>query len=894
MAWLPAERLSAPNLLEVLLERAAHTPDRPLFTFLRDGTGEDGNLTCSQLADRALSLGGWLTHQGLSPGDRVILTYPAGLQFVVAVFACFAAGLVAVPAPPPEPGRMERSLPRLRAIVGDCQAAAILTTSELVPLLGQLGRVLTHVDLPAGERNFHRLKPEDLAYLQYTSGSTSSPKGVMISHANVLANSRYIQVSCGYTESSRALVWVPGYHDDGLVQGRLQPVFSGFHCYLMPPQVIASRPLLWLQTISERKITHAGGPNFTYDRCLSQAQAADLKCLSLESWEVAYNAAERIQPETLRRFFEAFKGYGFKWQSYTPAYGLAESTLMVTIARGGPRMESLQPSSDFVGCGRTFLDTTVVVVDPEACTARPDGEIGEIWISGSSVGGGYWNQPELTLATFQAHLSDGRGPFLRTGDLGFLRGGELYVTGRLKDLLIVGGVNHYPEDLEWTVQQCHPAIRRGFVAAFTQEIGGEQPVVVAQTRTTAELERVALEILRAVACQQGLALSRIVLIARDQLPKTSSGKIQRNRCRQMLLQGELDAIFEYVRPAWQPTLEVAPGQDTRIGLQDLVARLLGLESQHIPIDRPFAQLGLDSVARSQLGAWVEAWRGHRLPSDFLWLHDSVERAAEALEAGLYHQDTVLLRSGAGPALYVLPSIRGTFLWTRDMLEHWGNGPAVVGLRQVHTSHQEHTVEEVAAEYVRALSREVPTGRLRLAGYSYACRYAYEAARQLVGRGREVEFLGLVDGVPGRDEDVTPARLLGMLPALARWVLAEARRGSWPPMVKAARWLARWLLARLGWPRPFRFSEHWTLAERRAFEQARAFVARPCDLRIALFRRRGFILSALQQEGGGWQELTARPVRTIEVPGDHSSMIHHPNAVYLAREMLAELNREEIS
>ena len=494
----------AATLAHLLRWRAQHQPEQSAYTFLLDGETEEACLTYSELDRQARSIAAMLQKLD-ARGERVLLLYPPGIEYIAAFFGCFYAGAVAVPAYPP---RLNRSLGRLQTIIADAQASVVMTTemihSRIGPLFEETAGIkqldwLTTDNLAhelAGEWREPIVGRESLAFLQYTSGSTAAPRGVMVSHANLLHNQRLIQQTFQQTEESIILGWLPLYHDMGLIGNVLQPLYVGAPCILMSPVAFLQKPSRWLQAISRYQATTSGAPNFAYDLCARKTTPEQRAELDLSSWTTAFNGAEPVRRETMERFAQTFADCGFRREAFHPCYGLAEATLLVSggatesIARAfkkdalehnvviGVDAESAEARS-LVACGRALPDQRVVIVNPDTLMpARPD-EVGEIWVSGASVTQGYWNRPEETEHTFGAYLVDtGEGPFLRTGDLGFIDAGELFITGRLKDLIIIRGRNHYPQDIEQTVGQSHPVLAGGMGAAFSVEVEGEERLVV--------------------------------------------------------------------------------------------------------------------------------------------------------------------------------------------------------------------------------------------------------------------------------------------------------------------------------------------------------------------------------------------------------------------------------
>ncbi|HEY4588890.1 MAG TPA: fatty acyl-AMP ligase, partial [Thermoanaerobaculia bacterium] len=480
--------LQVQTLVELLSRRAQAQPERRAYTFLLDGEREEVHLSYGELDRQARSIAARLQALGVA-GERALLLYPPGLQYAAAFFGCLYAGVTAVPVYPPRPNRPD---PRFLAILSDARARVVLTTSAILPnaerLLAGKAPVVwlatDGLDEGAEEQLEPAVSPEDIAFLQYTSGSTSAPKGVMVSHGNLIHNERLIQAAFGVGPDSVVVGWLPLYHDMGLIGNLLQPLWAGCSCVLMSPVDFLQKPLRWLAAVSRYGGTVSGGPNFAYDLCSRKIRPEDRAGLDLSRWEVAFNGAEPVRAETLERFAAAFAPCGFRRSAFFPCYGLAEATLFVTGAGREeppvvgrfrvPDLERNRAVADdagraLVSSGRATpppVGQEVAIVDPESRLPLADGEVGEIWVAGPSVAQGYWSRPEPTEATFRAFTVSGAGPFLRTGDLGFLSGGELFVTGRAKDLIIIRGRNHYPQDVELTVESSHAALRPGCCAAF--------------------------------------------------------------------------------------------------------------------------------------------------------------------------------------------------------------------------------------------------------------------------------------------------------------------------------------------------------------------------------------------------------------------------------------------
>lgn len=573
------------NLVDLLRYRGQHQSRDTAFTFLPKGETEEVSITYQELDKKAQAIAAIL--QGMnSHGERALLLYQPGLEFIAAFFGCLYAGVIAVPVYPP---RRNHHGNRLQAIVSDAQATIALTTtsvyeniekvlvedSELASL-----QIVTTDEIEIGNADDWQplsIDSENLAFLQYTSGSTGTPKGVMISHGNLMHNEQMIQLSFGHTLDTVVVGWLPVYHDMGLIGNILQPLYLGRPCIFMPPVAFLQKPIRWLKAISRYKATTSGGPNFAYDLCVNKIKPEQLESLDLSSWEVAFTGAEPVRPETLQRFARTFASCGFRYDAFYPCYGMAETTLIVSgglkteppIVRYVNESELLEnrivtieesrvDSQRIVSCGRSCLEQEIIIANPDLIKCV-DGEVGEIWVKGKSVAQGYWNKPELTQTSFHAYLSNtGEGTFLRTGDLGFLQDGELFVIGRMKDVIIIRGQNHYPQDIELTVQNSHPALRKDCGAAFSVEVKSEERLVIVQEIERSYLRKldekeVVGNILEAVTTHHGLQVYATVLIKTGSIPKTSSGKIQRYECKNAFIQGTLNVIEDWSENPWQKT-----------------------------------------------------------------------------------------------------------------------------------------------------------------------------------------------------------------------------------------------------------------------------------------------------------------------------------------------------
>ncbi|REK12472.1 MAG: aminotransferase class I/II-fold pyridoxal phosphate-dependent enzyme [Planctomycetota bacterium] len=700
---MPGSFFGPSNLVELVQHRASHQPRDRAFIYLLDGETDEVELTYRELDRQARAVAARLQEMNLA-GERALLLYPAGLDFIAAFFGCLYAGVVAVPAYPP---RRNRSLTRIQSIADDADARVALTTfavwERVQPVLDQTPD-LTKIEwlctdqLPEKIENQWQspdVHGDTLAFLQYTSGSTGVPKGVMLTHANLMHNSASIAYAFEHTRSGGGVFWLPSYHDMGLIGGILQPLYIGRPNVLMSPMAFLQKPLRWLKAISRYRATISGGPNFAYDLCVKKVTPEQRATLDLSSWNLAFNGAEPVRAETIDAFSRMFEPAGFRRTAFYPCYGMAEATLIVT---GGFKAalpvvrtfdsEALENNHvvdalsdedgarELVGSGGKLLDQSILIAHPEHMTTQPPDQVGEIWVSGPSVAQGYWKRPEETERTFKAYLKDtGEGPYLRTGDLGFIQDGELFVTGRLKDLIIIRGLNHYPQDIEATADRSHARVRQGNGAAFVAEVDGVDRLVLVQ-----EIERGPLEeldgvieaIRRAVSAEHELNLDGVALMKAGTIPKTSSGKIQRHACRQAFIDGSLPSVALWrswsAAPAAQPAAQspasdkaaaglargarrdpahASPARDANGKSTRTQAEMTTVEIvlEHVravakeravglSIDSSIVELGLDSLERMEIVAALEETYGGRFPEDVLPQIETVREVAAAVETYL--------------------------------------------------------------------------------------------------------------------------------------------------------------------------------------------------------------------------------------------------------------------
>ena len=560
------------SLVDVLQRRAQDQPGRLAYRFLADGETDELLISYEELDKRARSIGG-LLQNSVKAGDRALLLFPPGLDLIAAFFGCLYAKVIAIPAYPPHPARVEKNMPAIFRIMDDASPSVMLSTTSLFNEINSRDTVkkkfarihlleTNNKEINDWTNKWQRrqIEKNEIAFLQYTSGSTSTPRGVMISHGNLLDNLAFIERSFGQSAESHAVIWLPPYHDMGLIGGILQPLYSGYPSTLMSHMMFLQKPFRWLQAISRFRATTSGAPNFAYELCVKKIKPEQRELLDLTSWEVAFNGAEPIFHKTLEQFADYFAPSGFRRNASLPCYGLAESTLLVA---GGSKLKPVatlhlvnskleqnkvsicsEPGDDvrtLVGCGCDNPRQKIKIVNSETALPCLADEIGEIWLSGPSVANGYWNKPSDTHLTFHAHLANSNdGPYLRTGDLGFLHNGQLFITGRIKDLIIIEGKNYYPHDIERTVEDSHALLRSGSCAAFSiNSSSGERLIIIAEleAKLMDNADGIKKTIRMAVSIHHELKVEDVELTIPGSIPRTTSGKIKHHLCKLNYING---------------------------------------------------------------------------------------------------------------------------------------------------------------------------------------------------------------------------------------------------------------------------------------------------------------------------------------------------------------------
>jgi acyl-CoA synthetase (AMP-forming)/AMP-acid ligase II/thioesterase domain-containing protein/acyl carrier protein len=919
----PKVKISGETLVDVLRGRAIQEPDRLAFSFLPSGETEESRFTYAELDLRARAIGAWLSSAS-ALGDRVLLLSPSGPEFVSAVFGCLYRGAVAVPAYPLDPARIGSTLSRLRQILEDAKPVVALTAASSLAFVEDLVRI--HPDLGsvrwiAAEsipsdlaRDWERppIHADTLAILQYTSGSLAAPKGVMVNHRNVLENEKMIREVHDYSENNTFVGWIPLAHDWGLINNIFQPLYSGAPSVLMPPEAFLQKPVRWLQTISRYKNVTSGGPGFAYELCVSKIRSEEREGLNLENWICAGVGASPVHPATLDRFAAAFKDCGFRRQAFYCGYGLAEATLLVSDSEKSkePRILRVQktslerndvvidppedaPANFIVSCGKAPFAERIVIVDPQSCAACPPGRVGEIWVSGPNIAQGYWNNPKDTDHTFGASLKDsGDGQFLRTGDLGFLREGELFVTGRLKDLIIIRGRNLYPEDVELTVARCHKGLRPGCTVAFSvQGEFDERLVIVQEVRASHQSALVEIidTIRRAILREHEAVAHTVVLVQERSIPKTSSGKLRRPACRSAFLSGRLEVLKQSIlardRNEHGKGL-VAPRTPIEKKLGTIWSEVLNVEQ--IGIHDRFFDVGGDSLAAAQCMARIaEEFAVEQFTDEIFLYAPTLAEMAKAISdtaEWMGHGNEVLpiQSNGSGvPLIFIFP--RTEYL---SLVRHLGPDRDVLGIPYfgIERLPAPHTIEQITSECLARLRSHFPTGPYALAGWCASGIVAMEMARKLEENGEDVAFVALFDA---RDIFLPPMNQFRRL------------------LVRSCRFAQRIVFfgseARLLWQR----AATWNVGVREIARSLRQeLLDRRTDVLALTLRHyqpkpwsgRTLHLWPAQRPKGAfhdpefiWGHVSPAGFVFHEVPGDHFSMMREPNVSAIAEILGSELS-----
>ena len=912
------------TLVQLLQRRTAEQPERLAFRFLAAGETESDSLTNLGLDLRARAVGGEISSMS-RPGDRAILLYPSGLDFVTGFFGCLYAGLVAVPAYPLDPARLPRTISRLETIIEDAEPSIALTDQASLELIKRLtvdhpqfARVrwiaMESISDDGAEKwRCPDQEPDALAVIQYTSGSTTTPRGVMLSHRNIIENEEEFRNTFGYSHETTFVGWVPLAHDLGLFSHVVLPLYVGGLSVLMTPEAFIQNPLRWMKGVGRYPSVATHAPNFAYELSARRFTPAELASLDLSRLHTASLGGEPVRSETLDGFARTFGRCGFERNRFIASYGLAEATLLVSSARD-PRVihvnaEELArdraveeqrdgaPIRSLVSVGRPTPAQKIAIVDPQSGKECRPGQVGEIWVSGPNVGLGYWRKPEDTHQTFRAFISGTKeGPFLRTGDLGFLDNSELFVTGRLKDVIILHGRNHYPQDFEFTVERCDGALRPGCTAAFAIDTGTVEGLVVVQElrdRSQPGFDNVIRKIRRGLFEEHGLKAHAIVLVPSGSVPKTSSGKIQRQACRSAYLSGALKIVHLWVDQPRESHRRIPPRSPAEKKVAAIWSHALNIQSETIGLDDCFFDLGGDSLAAiSCLAQICAAFQIKDLsPEIFIYAPTLAQMARELAEfRSPSERATEIIpiqpRGDGVPLVMVAPGIE-----CRSIAKRLGPDHPVLGIRGADLRRRTSTLSltEIAAEYAQALLQFLPHGPYALCGWCSAGVVALEMARYLEQRGEKVAFIAIFDAREVYFPPMPWARRV-FVRAWRTWqrlcfLTRRVFRNGAQPFISAVRIRIQSVtdaVLRIRGSQPPNHAD--------AFIQSLStWCPEPWSGRVlhlwAMDRPRGRYRN-LKFE---WADFTPNSA-LFEVPGDHLSMLREPNATAVARIIVSEFDR----
>lgn len=683
-------------MLQELYRWIEKEPETHLFTFFDQVGNEEGRIHLKDLAQRADAICHRLVHEyNVQPGDRVILSYLPSLEFIHALMGCMFAGAIPVPVYPPSPHRFAHELDNLQKLAMGCNASLVLTdktynrvfkVSKLRTTITTIFRKAKHTNPPLtwivtnsiqtakGPVRRHLPSNNDVAFLQHTSGSTSRPKGVKITWQNLIHQLTFNRQELGLTPDSRSVLWVPQYHDLGLISGIMSGFYGNGWLGILSPLSFLKNPAVWFELLSREKATHTAAPNFAYALVVRKTTPAQRAGWDLSHLEVVMNAAEPVRPETTRAFLDAFAPCGLRSEAWCPAYGLAEHSVGVTV--GGKQVQlfskkSLEQSGTAIlapntseatveisGCGPAVEDIAVKIVDPETHRSLPEGKVGEIWVDSLSKADGYWGLEEQSREAFQARIQGEGGEFLRTGDMGFFHNGELFVSGRLKDMLIVGGRNLYPNDIEDSLRESHPKVRPGGIAAFSLATSTDEPDrlgVIVELKSKKASDDVVTEVLNAVRhcvlTHHQLHCAVILITPPGVVPKTTSGKIRRRACRDAVLAKDLKAFrieeqshtpepastdtssgfsMDDLEEAQEVEVEPQPlvdAESLEFMVHEKVAELMGLPSTEISVEIPLMEQGLSSLQAVALSEELQTLLGSTVSPALVFEQPTIQELA---------------------------------------------------------------------------------------------------------------------------------------------------------------------------------------------------------------------------------------------------------------------------
>lgn len=875
--------LRSQTIVSRLLRIAERNGDSLAFTEL-DAKGEPiSRLTYGELAEEVTRRSAGLIERGLT-GERVVVALHNGLEFVKTFFACLHSGAIPVVVEPP---RRQQSRQHLHSVVADCGPKLLIADTELKVGLEWCTPEQIAVD-PVQNHDFAR---DGIAYLQYTSGSTSNPKGVTVTHSNIVANNLLMQELKKQTDGITLVSWLPVHHDMGLVSKVLQTVHLAAHCVLMRPSAFLWKPSIWLRAISDYRAHTSGAPNFAFDLAVRRIPEEECAGLELSCWKTAFCAAEPVRMQTIESFCKRFSAHGFRRESFKPAYGLAEFTLCATLLKSPTATPSLTldrakleeglveeslDGANVVNCGVTDATTELVIRDPESDEELPPDRIGEITLSGPSRTPGYWK-----------HEPD--GSFLRTGDLGFVRDGELFVVGRKKDLIIIAGRNIHPEDVEATVEASHSSLNHGCAAAYSVDDGHREHLVVAievRRGNRAEIEQA---VRTSVNRDHQIALSGIVFLKPGRLPRTSSGKVQRAVCARELPVPDLRITEEQEAPA-----EGHPVEEFLCRRMAFLTGIKGLE----PTVR-FEDVGLSSVDRFSMMGDMAAAIGIPVPGDATWMHGSPRELAEALDLGMTAGIQLFHAGEAGPVVLV-SAITGGTTWARKLVPLFDKTFTLLGLRQ--GTEIFDSLEAMATHHAGLLLERFGQGPYTLVGYSEFVRLALEVARQLEKKGARVDLVVAMEGSVKDWKQMPVKEMWRQFWTRLLWQALDVLRskglpGIWQGLTGAVINFRKMATARLkGGGIPNIFDPESEDVQQRTshhnLELCNKYQPKPFHGEVVVYRVPNNKFSVLFEPDAGWGEVAPRGVEIVDLEGTHTSILGHPTIDWLASD-IAQRVRERI-
>ncbi|MBV1919793.1 MAG: AMP-binding protein, partial [Pseudomonadales bacterium] len=934
------------SILRILEERYKQTPNETLSTFLDTKGNPVRALTYKELVGRAMACSVSLRGKGVVPGDRVALVYPPDTdEFLVGFFGCLFAEAIAVPVACPDPRKLDIEIPRFAHLMNDCDCRVALTTRvyNAVALAGRTWSAITSIAssrkvkwpkltwistdglsplTPTASNPIPSPETSTVAYLQYTSGSTSDPKGVMINHANILHNVNAISVQANVNQDSVLVGWVPLFHDMGLVGGPLTALYSGAHMVFFSPMSFLQNPVLWIKAMHQYRATHTESPNFGYEFLLRNLDDKSLKDIDLSCLRHTLFGGEVMRHRTFERLAERLHETGFRAESMTNIFGAAEATLFLagggldnppllsvdtksleTKRRAIPRSPDLRSTTTLIGCGIPELNSDLRIVEPEKKQLLPDGEIGEVWLSSPSVSQGYWGRSaEQNEVIFRARVADDPSPlrtYLRTGDLGFVEQGILYICGRVKEMMIFNGRNIHPMDIELCVMNAHPAIRQGCVVAFSVEKQEQEKlIIVVELKNTAagNPADAASAIIKVLGDQHSLACKDVLLVRSATLPKTSSGKLQRYRAREQYLSQQLDTI--YIQSAgnyensdistYQTDVITTPDElddevfsgevsTTKHWLRRLVAISLRVEPEEISTELELSMFGIDSAQALAMTSRISKHVGYEVIPSVLYEQPTIDILSRYLCSPIDKEDKVLVKFQQGdsrffPTLFCVHPVGGSAMAYLGLVEKLADEIPLYAFGNEGNQIPSDDLVAMAKHYVEEMRLVQSDGPYYLLGYSFGGTVAYEMATQILNSGGKIGGLFLIDSPAPLYKESEQAPLLSKKESFSSFFDTAILNQLIPDELDDNE------RAKLG----LRMDQnHRALADYR-IDTANGIIPKMKILRAtdeAKYLRDSIRHPAFDRDDFGWDEAAPGSVVDIEyVPGDHFSVMNDPSTL----------------